>query len=173
MILYLVRHAPVVASGVCYGQCDVPVALDPEDAAQMVIDRWESLGHAGAPELWSSPWARTRELAEVLARRWDTELFIDARLSELAFGEWEGRRFTDIELCDRDRFEDWMREFAVRAPPGGETIAELRDRFVAWERERRRAIRAVPTSLLAITHAGLHSHCPRPRAGRDLHRRRC
>jgi len=151
MSIWLARHAPVAVQGVCYGQHDVPVAIEAEQAAERVISRWEALGHGGVPELWSSPWVRTRNVAEVLSRRWGAELHVDARLSELSFGEWEGRRFDDLEREDGPRFARWMCAFEVEAPPRGETVADLRMRLAAWVEERRRAEAVV----LAITHAGV------------------
>src|SRR5262245_34269168 len=149
--LWFARHAPVAVTGVCYGQHDVPVTLDAEKAADVVLGRWQELGLEEIPELWSSPWARARDVAAVLARRWSVEPHVDGRLSELSFGEWEGRRFDDIERADRTRFERWMRAFEVEAPPGGETVAELQKRVAAWIDERRRA----RATVLAITHAGI------------------
>jgi len=89
--------------------------------------------------------------ARALSRRWGAELHVDARLSELSFGEWEGRRFDDLEREDGPRFARWMCAFEVEAPPRGETVADLRMRLAAWVEERRRAEAVV----LAITHAGV------------------
>ena len=151
MVLWLVRHAPVAVSGVCYGQHDVPVSVPAERAADLVADRWEALASGVIPELWSSPWSRTRDVGEALARRWATELHLDARLSELSFGEWEGRRFDDLQREDGERFERWMAAFEVEAPPRGETVGDLRRRLATWVADRRRA----PKTILAITHAGV------------------
>jgi broad specificity phosphatase PhoE len=129
----------------------VPVALDAERAADLVCERWASLGLAQVPELWSSPWARSHDVAEALARRWSTRHHVDARLSELSFGAWEGRRFEDLEREDGARFARWMRAFEVEAPPGGETVRDLETRIATWVEERRRS----PGTVLAVTHAGV------------------
>ena len=68
MTLWLVRHAPVAVTGVCYGQHDVPVTLRPDQAAELVAGRWDALAHGVVPELWSSPWSRSRDVGEALAR---------------------------------------------------------------------------------------------------------
>jgi alpha-ribazole phosphatase len=151
MTIWLVRHAPVAVSGICYGQHDVPVVIDAGRAAELVFERWEANGEAVVPEVWSSPWARSQDVAEVLARRLGADLRIEARLSELSFGAWEGRRFEDIEREDGARFERWMRAFDVEAPPGGETVADLGSRVASWLSERRRTT----ATVLAITHAGV------------------
>jgi alpha-ribazole phosphatase len=146
----LVRHAPVAVKGICYGQSDVPLSLSAEDAGDVVCDRWRRAAQ-GVPELWSSPSARARGIVEVLARRWNVDAHVDARLSELAFGAWEGRSFDEIERSDRVRFDRWMQSFEIEAPPGGETVDDLRRRFTAWLAERRASGRTV----LAVTHAGV------------------
>jgi alpha-ribazole phosphatase len=151
MPLWLVRHAPVAVSGVCYGQHEVPVTLRPEEAADLVAGRWQTLAVDVVPELWSSPWSRAREVGEALARRWRIALHLDARLSELSFGEWEGRRFDDIRRDDGERFERWAAAFEVESPPCGETVGDLRRRVAAWLEERTRASQTV----LAVTHAGV------------------
>jgi alpha-ribazole phosphatase len=144
----LVRHAPVHAEGLCYGQCDVPVRIAARDAAEGVL---AALG--GAPSsVVASPWARATDLGSALAKRLAVPLSIDARLSELAMGEWEGRAFTEIERTDGARLARWMEEWRTRAPPGGETVSELEARVASWLASRRAAPSAGP--LLVITHAG-------------------
>jgi broad specificity phosphatase PhoE len=149
--VWLVRHAPAALSGVCYGQSDVPVTVEPIDAARAIIQRWDELRAGDAPELWTSPWARTQPVAEELARFWRTSLRVDARLSELSFGLWEGRTYAEVERTDSVRFQRWMHAYEVEAPPGGETVAELRARVEAWLGERK----ATSSAVLAVTHAGV------------------
>ncbi len=152
--VWLVRHAPSAVTGICYGQSDVAVVVPADEAARLVAERWTKLSALSAPEapeIWSSPWARTRDVAEALARSWGTTCVVDARLSELSFGEWEGRPYAEIEKTDRKRLSDWMRHYESVAPPGGETAIELRQRFVGWWNDRRASDRPI----LAFTHAGI------------------
>jgi alpha-ribazole phosphatase len=149
--VWLVRHAPVTASGVCYGQSDVPTALDSHAAADEIADRWRRAENPHCDELWCSPWERTRSVAEELARRWAVPCRADARLSELCFGEWEGRSYADIERDDAGRFSRWMKAYETAAPPGGEALPELVRRVTSWLEDvgRRNAL------ILAVTHAGV------------------
>ena len=88
MELWLIRHSAVaVAPGTCYGATDVPLAQDAGTAAAVL--------RAHLPdefELHSSPLSRCRLLAQALHRAPRS----DARLAEMDFGQWEGRRFADI-----------------------------------------------------------------------------
>lgn len=149
--IWLVRHAPTTLNGVCYGQSDVPVTLEPAEAARAIAEGWDEHRADVVPEIWTSPWARTRRVALELARHFRCSCHVDARLSELSFGEWEGRTFAEIENDDSARFERWMRAYEVEGPPGGETAAQLRGRVSEWLGERRMAT----TSTLAVTHAGV------------------
>jgi broad specificity phosphatase PhoE len=48
--IWLVRHARSALSGICYGQSNVPVTLEPGEAARLLAELWEQKG-ACAPEL--------------------------------------------------------------------------------------------------------------------------
>src|SRR3954462_8385843 len=134
--IWLVRHAPVEARGICYGQSDVPVTIAAARAAAEVVHCYE---RAAPPctEVWSSPWSRTREVAERIAATFRCPHRIDARLSELSFGTWEGRSYAAIEREEPEPWASFMRDFATERPPGGETVPELRARVGAWLEERR------------------------------------
>lgn len=144
MEVWLVRHAEVAAAGRCYGQIEVPVALDAAEAAARIANALP----ATPAEVWSSPWARAREPAERLAGFFGVPLRVDPRLSELSMGAFEGRPFAELE--NEAAFRRWMERWRTTAPPGGETAAQLSARAEAWLRERRG-----PGALLAVTHAGV------------------
>lgn len=149
--VWFVRHAPASVSGVCYGQTDVPTALDARAAADRIADYWREAENPHCDELWCSPWARTRSVAEELARRWSIPCRADPRLSELCFGEWEGRPYADIERDDGERFSRWMKAYETDAPPGGEALPELVRRVASWLQDARRR----DTVQVAVTHAGV------------------
>ena len=146
--LYVVRHPPTTAPGICYGQSDVPVAVAPAAAARTIETQLAGVVPAA---IACSPWARTRVVAELLGQTWNVPVFVDARLSELAFGEWEGRAYADLERDDAVRFSAWMRDWRTTGPPGGECLDDLVARVEAWVRERQP--KGVPTLL--VTHAGV------------------
>lgn len=147
--IWLVRHAPSAVHGVCYGQHDVPVTLAPQVAAAQVAEAW----HGTTPELWSSPWARCRLVAEELARIWQVPLRLEPRLSELSFGAWEGQTFAALERDHTARFQHWMQNYETVGTPGGETVLELRARVASWLEERTKAPSTTP--VLALSHAGV------------------
>jgi alpha-ribazole phosphatase len=146
--VWVVRHAPVAATGLCYGQSEVRTTLDATAAADTIVRELEGLGALATLErIWTSPWDRTRSVAGVLGDRLGLPVEVDERLSELSFGAWEGRTYADIEATDHERFARWMASWETAAPPGGETLAQLLERIAAWRA-------GVTTGGLAIAHAG-------------------
>ena len=149
--VWLVRHAPTTRSGVCYGQSNVPVEPEPAQAARGIARQWQQEVSEEPPELWTSPWARTQSLATELAKLWRIPWHVDARLSELHFGVWEGREYAEIAENDALRFHHWTLNYEREAPPQGETVAALRARVEAWLGERSSST----ATVLAVTHAGV------------------
>ncbi|HEY5956651.1 MAG TPA: histidine phosphatase family protein [Polyangiaceae bacterium] len=145
--LSVVRHARAVARGRCYGQSDVEVELSPCDAAARLRDAnadWLQRVEV----IWSSPWARTRLVAEVLGALIHRPVRVDARLSELHFGQWEGCDWDAIHRNDGARLAHWARDPMQHAPPGGERGVDLVARVSEWQRT------VLGQRVLAVTHAG-------------------
>jgi len=139
----LLRHpAPDTAAGVCYGRLDVPLR-----------DGWHARLEALLPSLddiqgiVASPSQRCRAPAAWLAERLGLALACDARLMELDFGAWEGRRWEDI---DGPEARAWAADPLHRAPPGGETLLAMRARVLAALAD----IEASPHRCLLVTHGG-------------------
>jgi alpha-ribazole phosphatase len=144
MDLYLIRHPrPAADAGRCYGRLDVPLASTQGGDHAAVPGRLPAI-----QALWSSPLTRCRVLAEAIGARDGITPLVDERLCELHFGEWEGRRWDQI---DRDQRERWAADYWNVAPPGGETYRELYERVSAALAE----ILACHASCIAVvTHAG-------------------
>jgi alpha-ribazole phosphatase len=127
---------------------DVPTEIDDEAACEIVAAQLATRAIAVA-RVWSSPWRRARGPAELLAAKLDVVLTVDARLSELSFGEWEGRAYAALE--SDPVFQAWMQGWQTAAPPGGERLDELLRRVGNWHAE----VRARGEAAVAITHAGV------------------
>jgi alpha-ribazole phosphatase len=141
LILALVRHtAPDVAPGVCYGRTDVGLAASAAAEAARVA---AALAHLDAPSVWTSPSRRCRWLAERLS----AAPRVDARLAEMDFGDWEGRRWDDVPRRDLD---GWAADLAGFAPPGGERAAAMAARVAAAFADIARG----EAPVVIVTHAG-------------------
>jgi broad specificity phosphatase PhoE len=127
MRLILVRHGETLynAQRRFTGQSDVPLSqLGRRQVA--ALGAWlaaEQLDVIGASDL-----LRTRATAEAVANHHALPVKEDSNLRELALGEWEGYTRAEVLLRDTDLLERWKVDPTNLAPPGGETVAQLRGR---------------------------------------------
>jgi broad specificity phosphatase PhoE len=83
----------------------------------------------------SSPLKRARETMEILRATLGLETRdyeVDARLIEIAYGEWEGLTLPEIETQNASVLSARERDKWDFAPPGGESYRELADRIANW-----------------------------------------
>ncbi len=144
--MILLRHPRTYAApGLCYGRFDPPMAADAlASVAALLPDL------ADVRVIFTSPSPRCALPAQRLAAQLSCRLIEDARLQELDFGEWEGRRWQDIDRRDSDL---WADDPLHRTPPGGESFLGLQVRVYSLLDELGRDEDATQASLL-ITHAG-------------------
>lgn len=141
MDLYLIRHPqPDVAPGICYGRSDVGLAAEAAAAARGIRAHLP----AGAA-VYTSPLRRCRLLAEHLAARPRT----DARLQEMHFGDWEMRRWDELE---RGAFAAWLADLLHFAPPGGESAAQMLRRTLEFVSELQGT---AEEAAIVVTHGGV------------------
>lgn len=145
MKLWLARHAQaLVAEGVCYGASDV--AADAQATREAAATLAAALPRGLAVS--TSPLQRCTQLAEALqALRPDLAFGRDARLAEMDFGCWEGRRWDAIAPAD---YAAWTADFAGHRCGGGECVSDLLARVA----QALAAARA-GGSALWITHGGV------------------
>jgi broad specificity phosphatase PhoE len=129
-VIVIVRHGRTAANarGLLLGRADPP--LDDEGVRQA-----GALGAACArldlARVVTSPLARCRETADVIARNGpgpiEVEVEVDERWIELDYGELDGRPIGDVPATS---WAAW-RSDAGWTPPGGESLAALGDRVRA------------------------------------------
>jgi len=152
MRLIVVRHGETFynAQRRFTGQSDVP--LNPLGERQAA-----ALGDCLATEqldvIVTSDLERTRVTARTIAYNHGLHLQEDIDLRELAFGEWEGYTYDEVLARDANLVSMWRADPSKYAPPGGETVAQVRDRCA-------RALQRWQTlypeaSVLWVTHGGL------------------
>jgi broad specificity phosphatase PhoE len=95
----------------------------------------ERMAGAGIASLWASDLSRARETAEIVGARVGLSPALDWRLREGDRGEWEGRRFVDIEREDPRRYRAWLRAGEGFRFPGGESLREQQERVTASLRD--------------------------------------
>lgn len=137
------RHpAPRGAAGRCVGaRTDLPV--DPRQAKRLAHRIRAAARRARLPRVVAtSPAQRCRAVGRWL-RRFGFRHVVDARLAELDFGAWDGRRWHDIAAGE---IAAWADDLLRATPHGGESVAALRARVAE--------VRARPPAPLAVTHGG-------------------
>lgn len=143
MDIYLIRHTRTATeTGLCYGQTDV--ALSPRFSEELAALRQKLPVEAGRCAVYSSPLTRCMQLAETLS----PSVIVDDRLLELNFGQWEGRRFDEIEP---DLLSRWAGNFVEIAPPEGESFTDLCERVGGFWQE---LLSQPHDQVLVVTHAG-------------------
>ena len=138
----LVRHGRTTAnsSGVLAGHTP-GVGLDAVGRAQAAAlgDRFTDVRLA---RLVSSPLQRCRQTAAVVARTTDRAVTVDARLAEARYGDWTGRRLSDLARTRLWRTVQEHPSSVVFPGPDGEAMADVATRAVAAVRHHDRAVEA-------------------------------
>ena len=142
MRLYYVRHGLTDwnAAGRLQGHLDIPLnqtgRVQAARCAQILGDLFAREGRFAADlDYVSSPLSRARETMEIMRAALGlapTEYGLEPRLTEIAFGEWEGLTYDEVMRRDPDivaRRETDKWEFL---PPGGENYRQLALRVGAW-----------------------------------------
>ena len=122
-MIVLARHGETDANraGRLLGRADPPLnARGRQQAAAAAA----ALAHEVAPVVLVSPLLRTRETATLIGEATGAPVTLDERLLELDYGEWDERRVAELPV---DTVQRWRAD-PTFAPPGGESLAELRRR---------------------------------------------
>jgi probable phosphoglycerate mutase len=145
--LYVARHGVTQANldGINEGLEAEPLIEAGREQARALARRVAGLG---LTEVWTSPLARARQTAEIVAAAHGLPLHVEPDLRELDPGPWQG--LTQEQMAERDpeAFAAWQADPAAFRLPGRETLEQVRARAVA-ALER---IRARDGLALAVTH---------------------
>lgn len=143
MEIVFVRHTAVdVAPGICYGQTDVGLKDSFPEEAETVKKKIN--GNFDA--VFRSPLSRCKRLAEACGYADATP---DYRLIEMDFGEWEMKKYDDI---DDPRLKEWFENWQTIKATGGESFADQTKRVAEWIEEMKKT---GARRILAFTHAGV------------------
>lgn len=125
MEVFLIRHTlPHIEKGLIYGRHDVPLANSFEQEKDSILKQLP----ASFDSVFSSPSQRCIKLAEALS----TSYIVDHSLHEIDFGLWESKTWDTI---NRTESEWWIEDMINRCPPGGETLALMKERVMGfWQK---------------------------------------
>lgn len=145
--LTLIRHGltPWNETGRFQGHADPPLS----DAGRAQAERLKQRIAESFPSpsvVYSSPLTRARETASIAFGA--SSIKLDERLKEIHFGDFEGR--TRVENEQHAAWSQWAEDPYHRAPPGGESYADLRSRVVPWLE----SVHAAEGHVVAVAHSG-------------------
>jgi len=141
-VIYYVRHGLTDWNVQQRLQGRHDVALNTDGSAQAVrcgeILRALFAGDGRLPECFdyvSSPLIRARQTMEIMRTTLGlkpTDYCVDARLAEIAFGDWEGLTYGDVLARDKDIVAKRESDKWHFLPPGGESYAQVTVRIRDW-----------------------------------------
>ena len=144
MKIVLIRHTSVaVAPGTCYGQTDVETADTFEEEAAVTKSRIDGITF---DQVYTSPLTRASKLAAYCGY---PDAIRDDRLMEMNMGEWEMRRYDEI---DDPALQAWFEDFLHLPAMGGESFPILYQRVASFLDE----LREKPYECVAVfAHGGV------------------
>lgn len=147
--LILLRHGQSrIPTGTCVGQLDVQLT----DPGRLSIQELAANWPCDLPQrIFCSDLRRTAETADIVAKAMALPSYPDARLRELDFGDWEGKRWSEIHAQDAEFMDTWGSDWMNTAPPGGENVGELSRRVIQCFEE---ICRMPSQPTLIVAHAG-------------------
>ena len=149
--LILIRHGETDwnVEGRYTGQSDVPLNARGLEQADSLAKRLQG---TRIDAIYSSDLRRAQQTAMTLAESRGMRILIDPRLREIHQGEWEGMLFKDIRASYSQAWEQRVRDPLLVAPPGGETVGQVRARVLEALRD---ILHQHPDGHLAIVSHGL------------------
>ena len=127
MKLYLIRHGETEwnREGVFRGRRDIPLnSRGMEQADRM----GKYLAGRKIALVRSSPLSRAKATAEAVAQAIGAQVETDERLTDINYGEWEGKALAEILASDAAMYKLWKKEPHFVTFPGGESLSCVRDR---------------------------------------------
>jgi broad specificity phosphatase PhoE len=83
--------------------------------------------------IFSSPLSRATQTSELINRHHGAEIELEESLVEIDFGDWEGGRYPDIFVQNKDQYYQWLTD--PRAPiPGGESFFQVCERVRSFSK---------------------------------------
>ena len=142
MELFVIRHTEVDnPENLCYGNIEMPLVKNYEKITKKFFDNLPK----NIEKIFSSPSKRCTDLLECM----NLEFSKRTELKELDFGDWEGRRWSEINKAD---LNTWMNDFIYKSPKNGEKMIDLYNRVIDFTKN---IFTMNLSKVLFVTHAGV------------------
>lgn len=142
MEIYLIRHTtPELTPGLIYGRLDVPLTTTFDEEWELIKTK--------LPENFDAVYSSPATRCTILAKEIDDKFITDPRLTELHFGEWEGKTWDSV---DQRALQIWMDDFVNVCVPGGENMLDLQKRVAEFLED---LFQKHHQKIAIVTHAGV------------------
>ena len=121
--------------------------------AEMTRDGMRRAGLA-FDRVYTSPYLRARQTAEIVAEGFGLEPIVDRRLCEMAFGAHEGTFIEDGRFADENIRACFRDPERYVARDGAESFEEVADRLRDFLERELRPLETSCRSVLVVTHGG-------------------
>lgn len=149
--VHFIRHASIGKEydGAYIGTTDIPLS----DAGKTELKKIDfEYSYPYATVVFSSPLKRCKETAKIIYP--NIEPLVIDELSEMNFGEWEGK--TAEELKDDDTFKKWLAGDTSVKPPRGESNDNFTRRVcLTFEQIVDGLMKTGSTDVTIVTHGGV------------------
>ena len=149
--LHVIRHGMTDGNkeGYYVGSKNLPVCEEGKAELQSILNEFE---YPYIEKLYTSPLQRCIDTANIIYP--DMEQNVINEMRECCFGEFEGRKFT--ELQNDENYLRWLGDSLNNPPPGGESADAFLDRLLkGLGRIFRDMMDNNITSAALITHGGV------------------
>jgi 2,3-bisphosphoglycerate-dependent phosphoglycerate mutase len=116
--------------------------------------------------VYSSDLRRAHETAEAVAKPHGLAVQTNQALRERGFGEFEGKTFAQIEAVMPEQSLLWRKRVPDFAPPGGESLLQMRERVLACIRLL--VQRNAGKHIVLVSHGGVMDALYRAATGLDI-----
>jgi alpha-ribazole phosphatase len=147
--LTLIRHATTDLAGTFCGHIDPHLNHCGNVQVQELVN---CLRGRNFPAVYSSDLCRAKETAEPIARSHNAPLCLQSDLREIAFGEWEGLCWGEIEERFPREAQAWIAEYPYYAASGGESFDAFQARVMQCVRK---ILDAANDSICIVSHGGV------------------
>jgi broad specificity phosphatase PhoE len=148
--LLFIRHAETDMAGTFCGQSDPPIN---QCGQNQIAELLSALARESFDVVYTSDLCRAIATAAPIAETLGLRLLSRTDLREMDFGQWEGKRWSDVVSENRAFAELWVRHFPDLPTPGGEPFSEFQAR-VLHEISYLRSIAAGKRAIV-VTHGGV------------------
>lgn len=127
--IFLIRHGETEwnRDARIQGHRDIPLNEIGRQQARLLVGR---LGGQGIQAVYASDLSRALDTARIALEGLGLEIRATSDLREASFGAWEGMGWNQVETEFPEEVARYRREFGTYAPPGGESLAQVRERAV-------------------------------------------